>query len=230
MQCVILAAGKGTRMLPLTESIPKPLVNVCEQPLITHVIDALPTIITEIIIVVSYKADLIQTFLNDNYPNKHITYVHQDNPKGGTGEALMLTKSIITDRFLFMYADDIHGAPALQTAVTYDSALLAATTDHPEDFGVITTNDDGTLAALIEKPKNPMSNLVNVGGMVLRPEIFTYQTAKNEFIGECVATDMVTAYAKDFPVTIVPQSLWIPVGKPDDIITAEARLCPDKKR
>jgi len=226
MQCVILAAGKGTRMRPLTETVPKPLITVCQTPLIEHVVAALPKEITELIIVHGYLGDQIQTYCGREYMGRTVRYAEQINFAGGTGDALMCARKLVTGKFLFMYADDIHGSAALEEAIQHEHAILAAYSDEPQNFGVLLEDESGRLTGVIEKPKNPPNNKVNIGGFVLQPSIFDYEVAHSAEHGELLVTDMITAYAQDNPVDIVMQSLWIPVGKPEDIAKAEAILCP----
>tara|TARA_B100000745_G_scaffold265982_1_gene191190 strand:- start:16 stop:702 length:687 start_codon:yes stop_codon:yes gene_type:complete len=228
MQCVIICAGKGTRMLPLTESTPKPLIEVCGKPILQHVVEALPEEVTELVLVVGYLQEQIRTHCGETYLGKKVTYVEQENFSGGTGDALLCAKGVLTDRFLFMYADDIHGAAALKEAVQHEHAILATHSESPEHFGVLIQNEDGTLQGIIEKPKDPPSNFINIGGFVLDTHIFEYTVAVSEEHGELLVTDMFTQYAQDYPVDVVPQDLWIPVGKPEDIEKAEVVLCPEK--
>ncbi|KXK00107.1 MAG: Glucose-1-phosphate thymidylyltransferase [Parcubacteria bacterium OLB19] len=227
MQCVILAAGRGTRMQPLTNDTPKPLIKVCGKPILEHIVKALPKEIDEIILVVSYLKEQIQAFCGEEFLDRKVKYVVQDNPAGGTGDALFTTKSLIRGRFLFMYADDIHGSEALKEVIKYPYAMLSHRSSEPEKFGVLELNDDNTLKAIYEKPKNPPSDLINIGGMVLDTDIFNYQV-KPSVGGEVLVTDMVTTFAKDHSVKVVEQSVWIPVGKPEDIAVAETILCPRK--
>ncbi len=225
MQCVILAAGKGTRMRPLTETVPKPLVKVCGKPLLQHIVEALPAEIDEVILVVNYLEDQIRAFCGAEFCGRKVQYVTQANPAGGTGDALLCTKSLLKGRFLFMYADDIHGAKALEAVISHPYAMLAAHSHEPQHFGVIELNADGTLKSIQEKPEVPPSNFINIGGMVLDLDIFNYQ-AKPSVGGEVLVTDMVTAFAKDHPMQVLEQFVWIPVGKPEDIALAEECLCP----
>lgn len=213
-------------MRPLTETTPKPLIKVCGKPLLEHIVKALPTEITELILVVGYKEEQIKDFCGNNYLGKKVQYVTQTDFAGGTGDALMYAKDLVTDKFLFMYADDIHGAEALAEAVKCDHAMLGAHSDTPENFGVLVTDESGHLLEIIEKPAVPPSHTVNIGGFVLTPAIFNYITSISEAHGEVLATDMISAYAKDYPVKIINQDLWIPVGKPEDIAKAEVILCP----
>lgn len=225
MQCVILAAGEGTRMRPLTETIPKPLIRVCGKPIIEHIVEALPPVITELIIVVSYKAEMIREYCGEEFHGKKVTYVTQSNPKAGTADALLYAKDVAKGKFLVMYADDIHGKDALATVVEMPSGMLTALSQTPEKFGVLKIKSDGTLETIIEKPEHPVSNCVNIGGFVVTDDIFTIQTELS-LSGEYYLTDTVTEYAAKFPVTVVEQTVWIPIGYPEDIAKAEEILCP----
>ena len=112
----------------------------------------------------------------------------------------MCAKELVTGKFLFMYADDVHGAAALAEVVEKEHAMLAMPSDTPEQFGVVYTNEDGTLKGIVEKPEQPESNLVNIGGFVITPEIFDYEASVNEGNGEIYVTDMLTEYGQTRPV------------------------------
>ena len=226
MQCVIICAGKGTRMLPLTEHIPKPLIKICGTPLIEHVVAVLPEEVTELILVVGYLGEQIKEHCGSEYLGRKVTYVEQEDYCGGTGDALISAKAELSGRFPFMYADDIHGAAALKEAVRHPQAILAAYSDEPQNFGVLVEDDKGGLIEIVEKPEKPPTNKVNIGGLVLDKSIFDYKVDVSHEHGELFVTDMVTAYAKENFVQIVMQDMWIPVGRPEDIAKAEQILCP----
>lgn len=228
MQCVIICAGKGTRMRPLTETTPKPLIKVCGKPLLQHIVEALPPVIDELILVVGYKKEQIENFCGTEFLGKKVQYAVQEDFAGGTGDALLRAKDLIRGKFLFMYADDIHGKAALAQAVEKDNAILGTFSPTPELFGVLVKNDDGTLKEILEKPKEPPSNIVNIGGFVLTPDIFDCTVEVSAEHGELLVTDMLTKYAETHKVVIVEQDLWIPVGKPEDIAVAESILCPSQ--
>ncbi len=212
-------------MLPLTQNTPKPLIKVCGKPVLQHIVEALPEEIDEIILVVNYLEEQIRAYCGSEFCGKRVLYVKQDDPAGGTGAALFEASPLLRGRFLFMYADDIHGAKALKEVISHPYGMLAAWSDEPHHFGVLELHSDGTLLAIHEKPDQPTSNLINIGGMVLDTGIFSYEAGRSAN-GEVYVTDMVTAFAKDHPVTVVEQYVWIPVGKPEDIIWAEECLCP----
>lgn len=217
-----MAAGKGVRMLPLTLEQPKPLIRIKGVTLIEHVLRALPKEIDEVIMVVGYKANMIQEYLGEEYEGKKIRYVHQWMA-AGTAHALSIARPFLTGRFMLLNTDDIMGKEALAEAITHPLAIVVSPHEHPEKFGVVKVRDNGTLEEIQEKPEHPASNLVSTGAMVLDERIFDYDAPRHSS-GEYYMTEPLEAMAKEHDVTVVTQSLWIPVGSPEDIPLAEARL------
>jgi len=223
MQCVILAAGKGSRLRPLTETTPKPLIEVAGKPLLDHIVGALPSAVDELIIVTGYLEDQIRDHCGSKFMGRKVTYVHQEEQKG-TAHALWLCKDSLRGRFLFMFADDLHGAKDIARATSYTRSMLTLSTNSPEKFGIVVRHPDGTLAEMIEKPEHPPSNLASTGVMVLDDNIFTYDPYAVETKGEYYLTDVIEKYAKDYPIAVVEQNVWIPVGYPEDIDKANELL------
>ncbi len=221
MQCVILAAGKGMRMRPLTDTCPKPLINICGKPILQHIVESLPKEIDELVLIVGYLKEQIMATCGSEYLGKKVTYCEQKNFAGGTGDALMCAKDVLHGKFLFMYGDDIHGKGTLAEAMKYEHAIIGARSLTPEKYGVLIPNEDGTLQTILEKPTNPTSNLINIGGFVINDSIFKYSVPVSH-LGEHLVTDMLTEYAKDNAVKILEQDLWVPIGYPEDIKKAEA--------
>ena len=226
MQCVILAAGKGTRLRPLTETIPKPLVPVAGRPLLDHIVEALPSAVDELIIVHGYLGEKIMEYCGTEYFGRKVTYVHQAEQKG-TAPALWLCKDLLYGRFLFMFADDIHGENDIARVTSYSRALLTMPTKTPERFGIVVRHPDGTLAEFVEKPTHPPSNLASTGVMVLDTHIFEFPITV-ERNGEYFLTDVIAEYSQKYPVAVVEENLWIPIGYPEDIEKAEAILSTQK--
>lgn len=223
MQCVILAAGKGRRLRPLTETTPKPLVKVAGQTLLDHIVSALPSAVDELIIVTGYLEEQIQKYCGKEFHGRKVTYVHQAEQKG-TSHALWLCKDLLKGRFLFMFADDLHGADDIARATSFTRSMLTLTTSNPEKFGIVVRHPDGTLAEMIEKPEHPPSNLASTGVMVLDDHIFEFDPYAVETKGEYYLTDVIQEYAKQYPIAVVEQNLWIPIGYPEDIEKAEKLL------
>jgi bifunctional UDP-N-acetylglucosamine pyrophosphorylase/glucosamine-1-phosphate N-acetyltransferase len=222
MQCVILAAGKGTRLRPLTDNVPKPLVQVAGKTLLDHIVGALPSAVDELIIVHGYLGEHIKTYCGNVFHGRSVTYVAQTEQRG-TAPALWLCRELLRGRFLFMFADDIHGEADIARVTSYTRALLTMPTKTPERFGIVVRHPDGTLAEFVEKPTHPPSNLASTGVMVLDTHIFEF-TPTVEINGELYLTDVIAEYAKHYPVAVVEETVWIPIGYPADIKLAEKIL------
>lgn len=222
MQAVILAAGEGKRMLPLTLARPKPLIEVLGKPILAHIIDALPQEITDVILVVGYKQEMIKEYFGNSYNGLSLSYVTQEKPEG-TLKALELARPYLSGRFLLLNADDIHGTEALVEALMHPLALIVAPHSEPQKFGVVSRNEDGNLAGIVEKPEHPPTDLVSTGAMVLDERVFSYTVLPSPG-GEYYLPLAVTELAKDAPIAVVVQKTWIPLGCPEDIAPAEERL------
>lgn len=224
MKAVIFAAGEGKRMHPLTLERPKPLVEVLGKPLIEHIWEVLPSVVDEVVVVVGYRREMMRDFLGDEFMGKRVTYVEQDEPLG-TAHALRICKPHLEneDKFLLMYADDLHGKEGVARCVEEDMALLVSFVDDPRRFGVVVTNDDGTIKNIEEKPEHPKSNLAVTGVYVLSPKIFEYQ-ALHTHGGEYYLTEMIEEYIKHNPMQVVESDFWVPIAYPHDIARAEEIL------
>lgn len=219
MQAVILAAGKGTRMLPLTLTTPKPLVNVGGEPILSHIMRQLPKEVDEVVLVIGHLGQMIVDFYGDEFEGKRLVYVWQETATG-TADALNITRDYIKGTFLLLLGDDIVGRESLEEALTHDLSILAYEHHEPERFGVVLTDEDGNLKEIIEKPEVPPSNLINTGSMVLDRRIF-------ELIKPAPAdhenwlTWYVTDLARERPMKVIRQKHWCPVGRVEDIEGAE---------
>lgn len=225
MQCVILAAGEGTRLRPLTNNRPKQLVTVLDKPLIDYIVEALPSAVDELIIVIGYLGDQIKEYCGTEFHGRRVTYVRQEKPEG-TAKALWLCKDLVRGRFMFMFGDDIHGKEDIARAMSYTRSLLVSSVENPEKFGIVVRNPDGTLGMMIEKPEHAPSNCASTGAMVLDDNIFKF-TPTTPVKGEYYLTEVIERYAKEFPIAVVEQNRWIPIGYPEDVDKAEEILTPD---
>jgi NDP-sugar pyrophosphorylase family protein len=223
MRCVILAGGKGERLRPLTDKVPKPLVKVRHKALIDHVGEVLPSSIEEVILVIGHLGDQIRQHCGDRFHGRPVKYVVQEK-QTGTAPALMLCKELLAGRFLFMFADDIHGAADIERATSFTRSMLVARSDHPQKFGVILRNPEGTLAEIIEKPSHPPSNLVSTGVMVLDTDVFNYYSVLNGGADEQYLTPILHVYAKEHPVAVVEQREWTPIATPEDVERANKAM------
>lgn len=224
MKAIILAAGEGVRMRPLTLERPKPLLKIKGRVILEHIVSRLPHSVDELILVVGYLGGHIKSHCGTNFLGRKVSYVHQEN-KLGTFHALKLCESYVKDkeRFLMLYADDIHDREGIENCLKHERSILVAEAEDPRKFGVIKLNKDRSIAEIIEKPENPPSNLVSTGVMVLDANIFKYE-ADLHSSGEYYLTSALNKMAKDHKIFAVKSTQWIPIGCPEDLLRAEKIL------
>src|SRR3989344_7915186 len=115
MQAVILAAGEGKRLRPLTLDRPKPMIELLGKPILEHTIENLPSAINELVIVVGYKSEKIKNHFGNNWKGRSIVYVEQNMPPTGTAHALFTARRALKPgRFLSLMGDNISGGKALR--------------------------------------------------------------------------------------------------------------------
>jgi len=124
MQCVILVAGRGTRMGKLTSDCPKPMLPIKGRPKLVYILENLPEEIDEVILVIGYLGEQIRNFFGDEHNGLRIKYIEQKELNGSAG-AVSLTKNFITDKFLVLMGDDLYLKDDLEKVLVYDWALLA---------------------------------------------------------------------------------------------------------
>ena len=224
MKAVILAAGKGTRMRPLTNDTPKPLLPVADKSIIEHNIDLIEDEVDEIIIVAGY---MIEEFEKKFEGRENIVIVEQEEALG-TSHAALQAKEFIDSKTVIMNGDDIYGEKALE-ALEKDSAVLASRVDDPEKFGVFELKD-GKITGMIEKPNNPPSDLVNIGFYVVQPEFFDLlENVEKSERGEYEITDAINEYLKTHKVDFVEADKWLPCSYPFQLIEASKEVINDIK-
>ncbi|MDS0239873.1 MULTISPECIES: UTP--glucose-1-phosphate uridylyltransferase AglF [unclassified Haloferax] len=179
MQAVVLAAGKGTRLQPLTDDKPKGMVEVDGKPILTHCFDQLVELGAEkLAVVVGYKKEIIISHYDDEYRGVPITYAHQREQKG-LAHALLTVEDHVDEDFMLMLGDNIFNANLSdvvkrQREDRADAAFLVEEVewDEASRYGVCVTNDYGEITEVIEKPEEPPSNLVMTGFYTFTPAIF----------------------------------------------------------
>lgn len=225
MRALILAAGEGTRLRPLTLDRPKPMVELLGKPILQHTIEHLPPIVDELVIVVRYKAEMIKNYFGDSWKGRSIQYVFQPQANG-TGHALFAARSALEPfgKFVSVMGDNVSGGKAIEEGLKHDFSLLVQQHAHPEHFGVIELKEDGTIKNMHEHPKNPPTNLISTGTYILSSGIFNTTLTLNADRNEYLLPDLLLEVAKREPVHIVEQDFWVSVDKPEDIPAAEALL------
>jgi UDP-N-acetylglucosamine diphosphorylase / glucose-1-phosphate thymidylyltransferase / UDP-N-acetylgalactosamine diphosphorylase / glucosamine-1-phosphate N-acetyltransferase / galactosamine-1-phosphate N-acetyltransferase len=225
MQAVILAAGEGKRLRPLTDDIPKPMVRVGGKPILEYTLSILPNAITEVILVVGYRNEAIRNYFGNSFGGRRIRYVEQSEPKG-TAHALLLAQPLLDEKsFLLLYGDDLYHPADIAACIQDVSRMRMLVKEHsnPERFGVCRIDGDGRVLEILEKQQNPPTKLINIGVYYLTKDIFSFPLTLSP-LGEYFLTDQISAMAQKHPVYIERARFWHPIGYPEDVAKAEAWL------
>ncbi len=227
MDAVILAAGYGRGLEPLTHTRNKVLLPVINTPLLKYQIEALKAVgVSKVVIVVNYLKDQVERFLNSLKINMDMELVDQGKPLG-TGHALMKALERVTaERFLVLYGDVYVSIDDLKRIATLNPPVVAGyEVKDPKLYGVLVINSDGLLKEIIEKPANPPSNVVNAGVYILKPDILKHlNKIEVSSRGEYELTDAITSYAKEVPVKVFKLSYWVDIGRPWKLLELNKKL------
>jgi glucose-1-phosphate thymidylyltransferase len=234
MKAVVLAAGEGTRLRPLTEEKPKALVEVAGEPILTHCFDQLIDLgADELLVVVGYRKETLISHYGDEYEGVPITYSHQREALG-LAHALLTVEEHIDDDFMLMLGDNVFEANLRdvvnrQREDRADAAFLVEEVpwDEASRYGVCDTNAYGEITDVVEKPEDPPSNLVMTGFYTFTPAIFhACHLVQPSDRGEYEISDAIDLLIKSGrTIDAIRMEGWrIDVGYPEDRDEAERRL------
>lgn len=217
MQAVVLAAGQGKRLRPLTDDKPKPMVLVSGKPILEYTLRILPKIIDEVILVIGYKGEKIREHFGNTFDGRQLVYVEQPEQKG-TADALEKTLPYLKgEYFMVVSGDDLFHPDDLEKCVIgTQQSILVKETDRPERFGICIVGKDDMLEGLVEKPINPPSNLANIGVYVLHQDIFKLPNIVDEK-GEHVLAPKIGELAKIRPTKVIRAQFWHSIAYPEDV-------------
>ena len=224
IKAVILAAGRGVRLRPLTFDTPKPLLKINNKPILEHNLDQLIRLVDEVIIIVGYKAEMIKEYFGNQYKGIKITYIIQEKQLG-TAHALLQAKGRLQGRFIVMNGDDLYNKYDIENCLKKEIAILAKVVGDPSRFGVLVV-EGGLVTDIIEKSPNPPSKLANTGLYVLNDDIFSLlEDVELSERGEYELTDAIKELIIVEDVEYVPvKKYWISISNIKEIEMAEKEL------
>ena len=221
MKAVILAAGEGTRMRPLTEDTPKPLLPVAGKPIIQHNIDLIEDIVEEVIVVAGYEIEQFKEYFSET----EVNVIEQEEARG-TADAALQARDLVEDQALIMNGDDIYGED-IREITDHSTAFAAARAEKPKNFGVLDTSD-GEIVSIVEKPDEPPSNLVNIGCYLVNSRFFELlENVEISERGEYEITDALSMYIAEEDVKLLETDQWLPCSYPWQLIEANKELISD---
>ena len=219
MQTVILAAGQGTRMRPLTDRRPKPMLPVADRPLMAHTADAaVEAGASELLLVVGYEADDVRAYFGDEYRGVPVAYAVQAEQRG-TAHAVRAARERLEGAFAVLNGDDIYDPASVERLFEAAPAVGTYEVDDPRPYGVFDI-DDGDVTGVVEKPDDPPSNRVNVGAYVFPAEAREWLDVGASERGEEEITDVLARVVDERSVRAVDIDRWMGVGRPWELLEA----------
>ncbi|MEW6069709.1 MAG: bifunctional sugar-1-phosphate nucleotidylyltransferase/acetyltransferase [Candidatus Thermoplasmatota archaeon] len=180
MKAVILAAGEGLRLRPLTVTRPKVMLAIANKPILQYVVESLVSAgIRDLVVVVGYKKEKIMSYFEDGKKfNARIEYVEQEKQLG-TAHALAQASSYVKDRFLVVAGDNIIEPETITPLIkSKPPSVLITKSAQPSKYGVVILEKD-KLKDIIEKPEQKVSELISTGAYVFSTDIFKSIRASN---------------------------------------------------
>ena len=234
-QAVIMVGGKGTRLRPLTETCPKPVLPVAGKPCIWYLMRSMARAgVEEIILACGYRSEMIEQALGDGSDlGVRITYTYEDEPRG-TGGALKLIEGMLDPVFIAsngdVFADiDLDGQVARHLETGADVTVALTPVPNPWEFGVARIADDGSISEFREglKPGQTFSDLINAGVYVVDKKVLAgipegrfYDFSKELFPKIIAEGDKLMG----FPLS----GTWMDVGRPSDYLKANLHVASGK--
>jgi len=226
MECVVLAAGEGKRMRPLTAMRPKVMLPLANRPMMEHLILAARDAgITEFVFVVGYGEREIRGHFGDGSGfGIHINYTSQRQQRG-TADALRSAHDLVTGPFILLNGDMILKSTDIANLIKCRAPCMSiSTTDHPGDYGAVMVEND-LVTGLEEKSKHPQSSLINAGAYLFSQDIFdSVDRVQTSSRGELELTDALFDYIVEKKLTALQLSYWMDVGNPWDMLDANLTL------
>ncbi len=232
MKALILAGGKGTRLRPLTYAMAKQLVPVANKPILHYAMDGLYAGgIRDFGIIISPETgDSIRQSLQSwaNHKDIKLTFILQDEP-AGLAHAVKIAKPYLQDDDFIMYLGDNLINADLGSHIAefkhagYDASILLKQVPNPSSFGVAELNGNGQVLRLVEKPKEPKSDLALVGVYLFTSRIFdAIDNIQPSWRGELEITDAIQRLIDDSATlhARVHTGWWLDTGKKDDLLSA----------
>lgn len=234
MKAIIPMAGKGTRLRPHTHITPKPLMRVGGRPVMSYILDDLVAMgVEEMVFIVGYLQEVVRDYLKEAYPQIRPHFVVQE-VQDGTAGAVKLAEPYADDELLIIFVDTLFDADlslATNLEEGWAGVIWAKEVEDYQRFGVIVTDEHGAMSRIVEKPKEPISKLANIGLYYIRDYALLFEGINHVLAtspgpsGEYYLTDAFQ-YMVDHGARIrtAPVHGWYDCGKLDTLLDTNRHL------
>ena len=228
MKVVMPLAGKGTRLRPHTHVTPKPLLKVGDKPVLAYILDDLRELgVHEAVCITGHLKEKVEAYMAAEYPDFHAVYVEQVEQRG-TADAVALAEPYVREDLLIIFVDTLFDADlSLVKRLPADVAgvIWAKEVEDYQRFGVIITDENGFMRQIVEKPKEPVSKLANIGLYYIRDWQLLFEGIRHVMArdpgpgGEYFLTDAFQ-YMVDHggKLKVEPVQGWYDAGKPETLL------------
>jgi glucose-1-phosphate thymidylyltransferase len=221
---VVLAAGEGTRLRPLTHNRPKPMLPAANRPILSYVFDALIAAgVDRIVVVVGYKRDRVRDHFGPTYRDADLAYVTQEKQLG-SGHALLQAREAADGSTLVVNGDRVIDASIVRDVVaefedTGAPTLSVLERPNTSQYGAVVLRG-GDIAELVEKPEDDAYRLINAGVYAFDDSIFDAIDATDRTDGELALTDTIERLMDGGRVRGVrTEGMWVDATYPWDLLS-----------
>ncbi len=233
VKAVILCGGEGTRMRPLTLTIPKPMLPLGYKPILEHTVNFFKRYgINDFILAIGYLGETIVKYFGDgNQFDVHIEYSPEDMAMG-TGGAIKKVERLVNSVFVVTNGDVVFGELMVNDVLRFHrerEGIGTLVLWHAEDtkrFGLVETDEGGRIVEFVEKPKYPTSGWINAGFYVFEPEVFDYIPKNKVFSLESDVFPKLVEEGKLYGYKYT--GYWADIGLPKDYERVNKDLLTNK--
>ncbi len=224
MKCVILAAGEGKRMHPLTYTRPKVMIPIANKPILEwNLLNAIDAGIKEFVFVVGYKSEMVRNYFQDGKKwNIKIEYVNQGKALG-TAHAIGMVEKFV-DNFIVLCGDTIFGKKDIKNISNKKTSVGLFKVENANEYGIVEIKGS-KLIKIYEKMDSPFSNVINAGIYHFDKEIFDYiKKTRKSPRGEYEITDSINMMSKDKEIQGIFLEEWRDVVYPWHLLDANEEI------
>jgi mannose-1-phosphate guanylyltransferase len=220
VQALVLAGGEGTRLRPLTHTVPKPVMPLAGRPFLTFMLDWLRAHgVDDVLLSCGFLAHAVEDVLGDEHEGMRLRYVHEDVPLGTAGPVrLAADEGLLADRLFVLNGDvltdmDLTAQLAFHEEKRATATLALYPVDDTSSYGVVPTQDDGAVEEFREKSPGPApTNRINAGAYIIEREVLDHIPSGRAVSFE---REVFPALVGNGLYGFMSDGYWIDIGTPE---------------